>query len=221
MGISSTALASRFPLLYHMAEDGSWPSIEKHGLLSTSALLDLFNISGTRRACIEAAHRRESVQIQNHLHGVAIIRDQKPMSDRGLSRCLQDHLSPVQWYKILNEKVFFWLTRPRLYKLLNAKFYRNKRHCLLTIDTGKLLERHASRVLLSSMNSGCTKPYPHPRGRDTFLSLDNYPYEHWNRKRRGKDPIVELTVHYSVPDIKDLVIRVEEWDGQSVSRILR
>jgi hypothetical protein len=28
-------------VLYHMAERGSWGSIQRHGLLSTSALLDL------------------------------------------------------------------------------------------------------------------------------------------------------------------------------------
>ena len=37
-------LISRYPTLYHMAEDGSWESIQRHGLLSTSALLDRFEI---------------------------------------------------------------------------------------------------------------------------------------------------------------------------------
>lgn len=37
------------PVLYHMAARGSWESIQRHGLLSTSALLDLFGVMGDRR----------------------------------------------------------------------------------------------------------------------------------------------------------------------------
>ena len=35
-------LLATYPRLWHMAMDGSWPSIEKRGLLSTSALLELY-----------------------------------------------------------------------------------------------------------------------------------------------------------------------------------
>jgi len=41
------------PTLYHMAERGSWPSIREHGLLSTSALLDLYGKQGAEREAIE------------------------------------------------------------------------------------------------------------------------------------------------------------------------
>ena len=37
-------MARKYPFLYHMAELSSWPSIQRHGLLSTSALLDLYEI---------------------------------------------------------------------------------------------------------------------------------------------------------------------------------
>ena len=40
------------PTLYHMAECGSWPSIRRHGLLSTSALLDLYGVQGAERDVI-------------------------------------------------------------------------------------------------------------------------------------------------------------------------
>jgi hypothetical protein len=62
-------ITERWPRLYHMAEAGSWPSIERHGLLSTTALLDLFEISGPRREAIESARRPESVKITHPLHG--------------------------------------------------------------------------------------------------------------------------------------------------------
>jgi hypothetical protein len=48
-------LASRYPVLFHMAEDGSWESIRERGLLSTSALLDLFEVEAEERFAIESA----------------------------------------------------------------------------------------------------------------------------------------------------------------------
>src|SRR2546429_180882 len=53
VGISIDQLVAHFPRLYHMAEAGSWPSVEQHGLLSTSALLDLFEVTGEKRRDIE------------------------------------------------------------------------------------------------------------------------------------------------------------------------
>lgn len=213
MGISPSELASRFPLLYHMAEIGSWPSIARHGLLSTSALLDFYEVSGRRRTALESEHRRESVRVEHATHGRAIVRDQKPMSDSDLRKCLQDGLSPEDWYRILNDKVFFWLTENRLERLLSARAYRNTRHTVLIVDSASLLEKHAHRITLSPINSGATKPRPQPRGRDTFLPLTEYPFAEWDRKRRRRDPIVELAVAYSVPDVREFVVRVEHRGG--------
>ena len=52
-------LASRYPVLFHMAESGSWESIRECGLLSTSALLDLFEVEGGERITIESTRRPE------------------------------------------------------------------------------------------------------------------------------------------------------------------
>jgi Family of unknown function (DUF7002) len=49
MAITPEEFANHYPCLYHMAEANIWPSIEKHGLLSTTALLDLFEVNGNRR----------------------------------------------------------------------------------------------------------------------------------------------------------------------------
>jgi hypothetical protein len=81
-------LLSDCPTLYHMAERGSWPSIRRHGLLSTTALLDRFEISGRERTSIEARRRSASITLSRPALGSAVVRDQLPMDDRGLSRCL-------------------------------------------------------------------------------------------------------------------------------------
>lgn len=209
MSFSIELLCRRFPRLYHMADENSWPSIEKHGLLSTSALLDLFEVPGYARKLIEECHRPESIRLHHPVHGTAIIRDQKPMSDEGLTRCLNGKLTPSEWYRLLNGKVFFWLTHERLMRLARAKPYRNHRHCILTIDTARLLKRYADRVTLSPINSGCTKPYPATRGQDTFLPIAKYPFAHWEKQRRKKDPIVELAVQYSVPNLREMITNRE------------
>lgn len=204
--MTADELIQHYPRLYHMAEAGTWEAMRDHGLRSTSALLDLFEIGGAERFGIESCHRPDSVTIHSERHGSAVIRDQKPMSDSSLRRCLQG-MSPREWYELLNGKAFFWVSEKRLDTLLNARAYRNREHCVLTVDTALLVSRHIERICLSPMNSGCTKPFPHPRGRKTFLPVSDYPFE--ERRRAGKDGVVELTVEYSVPDIADLVRRVE------------
>ena len=56
---------ARYPRLYHMAECGSWPSIKRHGLLSTSALLDLFEVSDAERFSIESTWRSREVTVEH------------------------------------------------------------------------------------------------------------------------------------------------------------
>ena len=97
------------PTLYHMAEKGSWPSIAMQGLLSTTALLDLYGVPGEVRQKIEAGHRPTSVHVGNSQKRFAVIRDQIPMSDSGLQRCLPSSMAPADWYRLLNGKVFFGL----------------------------------------------------------------------------------------------------------------
>ena len=88
MALTPDEFAARYPVLFHMAADNSWDSISRYGLLSTSRLLDLFEVDGAQRHSIESAHRPESVEIRHPEHGVATIRDQKPMSEKALLGCL-------------------------------------------------------------------------------------------------------------------------------------
>jgi hypothetical protein len=137
-----------------------------------------------------------------------MIRDQIPMDDTGLRRCLPPHLIPSDWYRLLNQKVFFWLTRDRLLRLLHAGAYKTMAHDILEVDTRSLVSAYFHAIWLCPMNSGCTKPVPHPRGEDTFLRIPDYPYAGWRKRRRRGERVVELAVDYSVPDICKYVRRV-------------
>jgi hypothetical protein len=136
------------PTLYHMAQRQSWPKIRKHGLLSTTALLDRYGLTGVKRQSIEAQRRPISVTLEREDLGRAVIRDQSPMDDNGLVRCLQDGLSPQDWYRLLNSKVFFWLTRARLLRLLNAGTYRSEEHDVLELEASQLVTAYKDRILL-------------------------------------------------------------------------
>lgn len=196
-----------------MAERGSWPSIRKNGLLSTSALLDHFEIAGTSRLAIEGRRRAASVPLKNGKSEYAVVRDQLPMDDKGLQRCLRDGLQPEDWYRLLNSKVFFWLRRERLLKLLNAGAYRSQEHDVLELDARPLVEAHAKRIWFCPINSGCTKPFPHPRGNGTFSRIDDYRYADWKKVRRRGERVVELALDNSVRDIAKYVRRVVRMKG--------
>lgn len=194
-------LIRHFPRVWHMAEDGSFDSIMKHGLLSTKRLVDLYDIKGEERSTLLSQRRPESVSISKEGLPHAVVRDQKPMTASALEKCLRDGLTPAEWFETLNERAFFWLSRDRLRGLLAARAYRDRPQTVLTIDTESLLNAHRDKVELSPLNSGATIYNPQPRGRDTFLPVEDYPFDAWCKKRGLKKSVVELVVRDGVPDI--------------------
>lgn len=208
-------LSSKYPALYHMAEKRNWDSILRHGLLSTTALLDLFEYTGKDRFEIESQLRCREYRITHPAHGVAFIRDQDPMRDRpekglSLGECLVN-ITPQQWFELLNRRTFFWTDVTGLNFMLGAKLYRNRSHYVITVNSGELLRRHADKVSLSDMNSGSLYGQK-KRSADTFKPISRHDVP-WVR---------ELAVEYSVPDITELMTSVEEcicqWNNGKPSR---
>lgn len=195
--MSPEDLVYRFPFLYHVAADGSWPSISRHGLMSTTALLDIWACNAEAREELETRRRPKSVSLRHSIYGTAVVRDQHPMSDAALSKCLTG-MSLSDWYRLLNGQVFFWVKPQSMRAMVNA--YPTNYHCVLTVNTNELLARHFAKVRLSSINSGSTQRRPAVRGRATFRPISGYD---------PSGPVHELTVAYSVPDIKELVLKVD------------
>jgi hypothetical protein len=191
-----------------MAEAGSWDSIRQHGLLSTSALLDLFEVNGDRRSSIESVRRPRSVTIEHQDHGTAVIRDQIPLNPTILQRCLVG-MSPGEWCETLNRRVFFWTQELRLTGLLKARAYRARPHDVLTVDTASLVAAHESAITLAHLNTGTTLFRAPERGPETFQRIADYPIE-----VRGK--VVELAVDGEVSDIAAHTLRVESRIGPRV-----
>jgi hypothetical protein len=207
---------ARYRLLYHMAERGSWGSIQKHGLLSSSAILDLLDIPTRDRHRYERIHRPEKTTLRDPKLGTFVLRDQKPMNDERLAWCLQDRLKPSDWYGILNSKIFFWVSEERLRIMLGARAYRDEEHDVLTIDTEPLIRAHHRNVRLTHMNTGNTFPYPANRGHNTFKTIEEYP-----TRRDGITPspeVVELVVEGGITDIASYVLRVDQMKGPHIAR---
>jgi hypothetical protein len=202
------------PKLYHMAEFDSWQSIKERGLLSTSAILDLYEVTGARRREIEEVRRPASVTVAHKILPAIVIRDQIPMSDGALRTCLLDGLTPSDWYRLLNMRVFFWPSKERLLRLLGAKAYRTQRHDILEIDTVSLFERYRDAITLSPINSGATLFNPRPRGIETFSRIAAYPYGDRPRGNR----VAEVAIDHSVPDIVNYVTRVFQMRGATKIR---
>jgi hypothetical protein len=201
-------LIARYPLAYHMAEVGSWQSIREYGLLSTSALLDLFEVDGEDRQAIESARRPQSVLIEHPDHGAAVIRDQKPLNQTILERCLIG-MTVAEWCETLNRRVFFWLDPERLERLLTARAYRTRPHDVLTLDTASLVAAHYPAITLARLNTGTTLYVAPERGPDTFVSIADY-----SIRERGE--VVELAVDYAVADVEDHVLRVDTLLGSEL-----
>lgn len=196
-------LFEMYPKLYHMAEAGTWESIQRRGLLSTSAVLDLFNLKGNQRNAYEVEHRSEMLSVPHRQREQIVLRDQKPMPPGRLRLALTDGTTPEQWYQLINGKVFFWAEHHRLLRLLNA--YGRDEHDVLILDTRSLVTAHLENVWLCHMNSGNTLPIPHHRGVHIFKRIQDYPV-----KRGGKPvkDVVEVLVDRGVPDISEHTLKV-------------
>ncbi len=195
------------PTLFHMAEDGSWPSIRQQGLLSTSELLNRYGYSGPARNAIESEWRPRKVRIQRQGLPDVVIRDQIPMPPERLRTCLEPGVTTAAWYKLINGRIFFWPTWRNLEIFLSANSYRNSPHVVVSVDTRALLERYGARVTLSDINSGSTyydpERYtgPRPRGPQTFKPISEFSARF----------VRELVVEQGIPDVGGIVKSVERW----------
>ncbi len=187
-----------------MAEDGSWPSIQQRGLLSTSELLNVYGYTGQQRDEIESEWRPRSVVIQRAGLPDAVIRDQLVMPPRELQECLSPGLTPPDWYRLVNSRIFFWTSKDELARFLSASSYRGDPHVVIEVDSGKLIERHLDKITLTPFNTGSTlhgEEYEHARmrGRETFQRIEDF---HWAW-------VKELVVETGIPDIAALVHSVK------------
>ena len=106
--VDAAQLAGLHPTVYHMAEDGSWPSIRDRGLLSTKAIVDLYQPGEEVKAEILTAVRRKKITLTRDGLPDVTIRDQLPA--KFLDVCLEEGVTPQEFLDALNGRVFFWVS---------------------------------------------------------------------------------------------------------------
>ena len=183
-----------YPRLYHVTAVENWETIRQHGLLSTSTLLDLFEVDSDRRIRLEHQRRLDSELLVHPTHGQAILRDNKPLNESMLEKCLEDNLKPADWYAILALRVFFWTTCERLDLFL--KSYSDSDQLVIVVPTELLVKNHRDRIELSTINSGATRSVLHTRGLSTFVALSDFDFDAERRRlHRSREKVVaEVTV---------------------------
>ena len=214
-------LSENYPVLYHIAWGGSWPSIRANGLLSSKALLRLYGKNDNEISELTQSRRPHWVEIQCPGRPSAVLRDQKPLTDAGLRRALGGSAEPWQWYDLINSMVFFWPTMKRLETMISASAYEKVDHDVLVIDTKKLVDLAGPNIRLSRMNSGCTKPFAHSRDMDLFKRIEDYPFE-FRRRYCGKPKAVaEICVLHRVERIVEAVLEVRSGSAKEILALFR
>lgn len=191
-----------------MTSAHAWPTIQRHGLRSVTAILDLLYVDPDERVRIENHHRPATLRLTDAGIGEFEIRDQKPLHLGKLERCLTG-MSVSEWLALLNRKVFFWPTEERVQELLGASEYRALDHLVLVVRTKSLVAIHGPEITLAPINTGAVLYNPPPRGPETLQSIESYPFEEWRRRRGPRKAIAEVAVDYAVPDIVNHIVRVE------------
>jgi hypothetical protein len=216
---NSRLLSARYPELYHVTGCGAAPGILRHGLLCTSSLLELFDAEEALRTQALSQRRVASISLQHAALGSAQIRDQIPLSLKRLEGALTD-MTVQQWLVLLNSLCFFWPTTGRVKRLLGAPHYAELEHDVLVFDTAALIAAHGERVRLAAINTGATRPFARPRGRDTFLALGEFPLAERIGRVGVAGAVAEVAVVEHVPDARELHVRVERWRGATCERTI-
>jgi hypothetical protein len=118
------------------------------------------------------------------MFGQAVVRDQKPMDNRGLGAMSPKRAYPSRMVSNAQRSVFFWLTRERLLRLLNAGAYADKEHDVLELDTAPLGIAYREAITLSQSTVVALSRFRAHAGAQPSLSIDDYPYA----TRRAKKP---------------------------------
>jgi hypothetical protein len=201
-------LVARHPRVFHTMSAAAWPSVQRHGLLSTRRLVDLFDIDAAGRDRLLSSPRRQSTVLRAPGLPPAVIRDQKPM--KFIAEKIEPDSSLAEYLTAINSRVFFWATPERLDRLRQAKEYRAEDQVVLHVDTRALVDRHGARIELCRLNSGAVTQKNHPRrGHRSWLPIADYPYDDYRRLYGRDGALVEVTVLDAVPDILDLTDKIE------------
>lgn len=186
-------LATKFPKLWHVTFAGGWAGIHRNRLLRA------VDVDPTHAASI-----RPEPQVVQWDHGGAIVlRDQ--VRSRTDPPASLDGVSPSQWWRLINGRVYFFPREADAERLVTAYLSKRRPQEVIKFRTTPALEDVATSVEVATVNAGVFPRHSGPsRGQATFVPLGQFPHTQVSA--------MEITVIERVPVRSRAVISVVRWD---------
>jgi len=165
--------------IYHLTDNRNWNTIrEDRLLLSAESIVNRSNLDVEEKASILNNRRpfHKMVIIDGESY---FLRDQKPISEKNLNKCLTEGWTSANFIFLLNSRIFFWPNLKRLWSHYNR--YSNENPIILKVPTRVLLEIN-DQAEFCRLNSGATRSNsylngaPPSRGEGTFLVAHSFPF---------------------------------------------
>ncbi|MFB9841106.1 DUF7002 family protein [Mucilaginibacter ginsenosidivorans] len=165
------------PYLYHLTDRDNLPLILEYGkLLSTKKIIELSGNAAYVHINTARRSTHKKIVIGDRVFS---IRDQKPISEKNLVKCLTDGWDCARFYDHLNDRVFMW-SKPE-YLNNHYKTYEHEGPIILRFNTDSILAANP-HVKFCRLNSGATRSSSHhngappPRGIDTFQPAETFDF---------------------------------------------
>jgi hypothetical protein len=166
---------SHSPFLYHLTcKQNAENIINAQALYSANALID--KTKQKKNVGIKTNKRFSHEQLI--IDGLEVfLRDQRPISEKALSKCLTDNWNVSDFLYHLNDRVFMWPNLDRLQR--HFKRYEKEKPIIFRFDTRDLISanKHAK---FCRLNSGATRPSSYlggiapERGPNTFVTASDF-----------------------------------------------
>lgn len=165
----------RSPFLYHLTSKQNAKSIiERKTLYSANALIDM----STKKKDSEVKTHKRFKHYPLDINGIEILlRDQRPISEIALAKCLTDGWLVADFLYHLNNRVFTWPNLDRLSR--HFKRYANEEPVIFRFSSKEMILANP-HVKFARLNTGATRPNSHlggiapERGSKTFMKASDY-----------------------------------------------
>ncbi len=165
------------PYLYHLTSlENAQKIIVQKKIFSANKLIDLADNPEYIKIKRERRVGHKEIIIGDEAYQ---LRDQRPISELVLSKCLTNNWKVPDFLYYLNNRVFMWPTQNRLIRHFNR--YENENPIIFRFSSLELIEIN-KQPKFCRLNSGATRANSYlggkapERGRDSFLLANDYPF---------------------------------------------
>ena len=200
---------TRCPSLWHVAPSGAWATIKERGLMTAAQLIDAADLDEEQRSELHEMPRRHAVPLRVNDADV-VLRDQGPLFKADLASLLEPEMTPADWVRLLNRRVYLFTTKAAMQKVLDKYVASDGAQEVISFSPRRLLDAVQFRIELAAQNSGAIARRSDPyKGRDAFLSISR------SRDRRP----AEVTIVDGLDDLS-AVVRVERYSADGARTAL-